>query len=159
MGLIFKSLIFLVLLSVFIFLSIETNINPSFISKFQLFEYQGMLTFYVGIFLIIFLFIISFFTIQKGSSKINNLVSYILIFFGVFIAVNIIYFLVSSEFKGIFIEPVDYEGTKRISYIIIYLVNFLMNFWEYYVLFIASIVIFLGIVRLKKSRMKIMLSN
>lgn len=161
MNLFIKYLIFLVSFVFFVLLLENlSQLNP-IITEFELFKGQIRLIVVLVILLIILYFATSFMSTKEGKSKIHQFKAYIGIMLGIFIIINIVVYLLMSDFKQIQIGPFDYFEKKRLSGELTGLKRLVSNFydlirsyWQYVILITGLLFVFVGTTYLKNKQIK-----
>ena len=133
----------------------------SIITEFELFKGQISLIVVLVIFLIILYFVTSFVSTREGKSKIHLFKAYSAIILGFFIIINIVVFLLISDFKEIQIEPFDYFEKKRLSgeltgpkRLMSNFYDIIRNYWQYVILIAGILFLFVGTTYLKNKEIE-----
>ena len=162
MNLFIKYFVFLVSIVFFVLLLENLLQINSIIMEFELFKDQIWLITLLVIVLIILYFVTSFISNREGKSKIHRFKAYSAIILGVFIIINIVTYLLISDFKVIQIEPFDYFEKKRLSGELIgpkkLISNFydlIRNYWQYVILIAGILFVFFGTTYLKNKKIKV----
>jgi uncharacterized protein YqgC (DUF456 family) len=161
MNLFIKYWVFFVCILFFALLLENLSQIYSIITEFELFKGQIWLIVVLVILLIILYFATSFVSTREGKSKVHQFKAYSAIILGFFIIINIVAYLLMSDFKEIQIGPFDYFEKKRLSgeltgpkRLMSNLYDLIRNYWQYVILITGILFVFFGTIYLKNKQIK-----